>query len=277
MNSVFTIAVIFLGLNLHAIEPQSLNHFPAVPPQVRLHFTNFCLGQYETLWANNELGFTQLASTPGLTPVLLELANRLEAEQEWDGYTRAWGLLAQRTDATESEQLFVRSKLEGLVNRNADPGGTTFKDCALTLLGHYSSPENERILKMYLSDTNGGPLRGNTTREAAESLGRIGTASSIAALRAYAEKHKPAPGGKSRYYETAVTALAQIEARIAAASYSSAPSASSTAQPQHSSAPGTQQHGPQAREQHDPMPWSIVLVTILAATALLWLTVKKRK
>ncbi|TDU71281.1 hypothetical protein EI77_02403 [Prosthecobacter fusiformis] len=276
MKSLTLMALIMTGLNLSGVEPQRLQHFASVPPQVRLYFANLCSGSYEALFTDNEKGFKLLTTTPGLTPALLELANHLETEQEWDGYTRTWGILSQRTDASISEQGFVRKKLEMLLNRNADPGGSTFKRLGLTFLGHYPSNENQQLLSLYLSDTNGGPLHADLTEEAAASLGRIGDSSSIELLREYAKTRKPLPGTKSRFYETAVTALAQIEARIAAASYSSAPSVSSIAQPQHSSIPGTPQFEPQAREQHDPMPWSIVLVTSLAATALLWLTLKKR-
>lgn len=276
MKSIVAVGLIFLALNLSAVEPQSLKHFASVPPQVRLHFTNFCLGKYDALFANNEIGFTQLASVPGLTPALLELANRLEAEQEWDGFTRAWGLMAQRTDATESEQELVRGKLESLINRNADPGGTTFKDCALTLLGHYPSPENERILKRYLSDNNGSPLSGNTTREAAESLGKIGTAASIEALRVYTEKHKPAPGGKSRYYETAVASLDQIKARVQSASPNGVNDTGKLGSPQ----PSTKRVDvPSAAQSEEPAstPWLVWGVLIVAAIGLLWLLLKNRK
>lgn len=277
MKSIVAVALVSFGLTLSAIEPQNLTHFKAVPPQVRLHFTNFCLGNYDALFANNELGFTQLATTPGLTPALLELANLHELAQEWDGFTRSWGLLAQRTDATDDEQRLVRDKLRALLNRNADPGGSTFKRLGLTFLGHYSSEENQKILIQYLEDTNGGPLHADLSEEAAASLGKIGTATSIEALRMYAEKRKPAPGSKSRYYETAVAALDQIKGRIEAVPrFGISPSGSASHQPR--SAKSNENHSAPTPSEvpASSMPWSIIVVLIVAAGGLLWLLLKRR-
>lgn len=276
MKSFVALTLVVTGLAAGAVEPQSLKSFATVPPQVKLHFANFCLGQYPALFADNEKGFASLASTPGLTPALMELANRFESEQEWDGFTRAWGLIAQRTDATAGEQSFVRNKLDELFNRNADPGGSAFKLSGLSFLGLYPSNEHEQFLIRYLSDTN-GDRGGDPTDVAAESLGKIGTAASIESLRAYADKHKPPPGGKSRYYDTAVAALDQINARIEAASRSTTPSASNAAQQQRPSKSGKTQAEPPSEEPASSTPWSIIVVLIVAVTGLLWLLVKKRK
>jgi len=278
MKSIVAVALVCFGLILSAIEPQNLNHFKAVPPQVRLHFTNFCLGNYDALFANNELGFTQLATTPGLTPALLELANVHESAQEWDGFTRAWGLLAQRTDATNDEQRLVRDKLRALLNRNADPGGSTLKRCGLMFLGHYPSEENQQLLIQYLKDTNGGLLHADLSEEAAASLGKIGTATSIEALRNYAEKRKPAPGAKSRFHETAMAALGQIKARIEAAPHSTTTTNGSTAQQQHPAKSSVNHPATAPSEKSaSSTSWSVIIALIVAAAGLLWLLVKKRR
>lgn len=276
MKSIGIVVLVLLCQKLNAIEPQSLKHFESVPPQVRLHFTNFCLGNYDALFANNEAGFSQLASAPGLTSALVELADLHEADQEWDGFTRAWGLLAQRTDATNDEQRYVREKLQATLNKNADPGGSSFKASGLTFLGHYPTIENRELLIQYLNDTNGGPLHADLSEEAASSLGKIGDASSIQALQEYAKKRQPAPGAKSRFYETAVASLDKIKDRI---------EATPAPRPPPAVQPSASKKAPEAKlsvsspseEPASSTPWSIIVVLIVAAACLLWLLVKNRK
>ncbi len=275
MKSTTVVIFALLSLSLGAVEPQSLKHFASVPPQAKMAFTRFCLGQYGgVLFENTEKDFELLATAPGLTSALIEVAGILEAEQEWDGFTHAWGLIAQRTDATASDQIFVRNKLNELLNRNTDPGGSAFKLSGLSFLGLYPSKENEKLLIRYLSDTNGGQ-GGDATDIAAESLGKIGTAASMEALRTFAEKRKPPPGNKCRYYETAVAALDQIKARIKAAPRSTKQLPGSAAQQPRLAKQGEKQPAPSS-EEPSSTPWSVVAVMIVAAIGLLWLLIKRR-
>lgn len=275
MKSIGIVVLVLLCQKLNAIEPQSLKHFESVPPQVRLHFTNFCLGNYDALFANNEAGFSQLASAPGLTSALVELADLHEAAQEWDGFTRAWGLLAQRTDATNDEQRYVREKLQATLNKNADPGGSSLKASGLTFLGHYPTIENRELLIQYLNDTNGGPLHADLSEEAASSLGKIGDASSIQALQEYAKKRQPPPGAKSRFYEAAVASLDKIKARIETTPTPKLPPVVQPPAPKKS--PEAKPAPTPSEEPTSSTPWSIIVILIVAALSLLWLLVKNRK
>ena len=255
---------------LSAVDPQSLQSFASVPPQVKLAFTHFCMGRYQPLFANNEKGFDDLAAAPGLMPALIELAEKLEIQQEWDGFTRTWALIGRRVDASQEEQEYVYRRLENLLDTRAGPR-VVIKNAGLDFLGHYPSKRHENLLIEYLSDTKGkGSIFG--IEDAAASLGKIGTAASIEPLKDYIRRHTPPPGAKWRSHDIATAALEQVQARLEAQQQRQATTQmkKSTPPQKKTGADGAMAH----TESTDDMPWSVLALMVFAALGLLWLLVQ---
>jgi len=273
MRSLVYFFTTFLVLKANAFDPTSLKHFESVPPQAKMAVARFCLGEWGgILYKNTDKDFEIMRTVPGLAPVLFEVAERYEAEQEWNGHHYAWALLSKRTDATDNQQRFVRQKLESILDRNADPGGSTFKQFALTFLGNYPSVDNERLLIQYLRDTNGGPKRAILSEHAAESLGKIGTAASLVPLKDYLRRYTPPPGAKWRQHDIAIAALEQVQARLEAQQQRQA-----TTQMKKATLPQTMASADEAvaqTENTDDMPWSVLALMVFAALGLLWLMVQ---
>jgi hypothetical protein len=96
-------------------------------------------------------------------------------------------------------------------------------------------------------------------------------------LKELSEKLRPAPGNKSRYYEAAVDAVAQIEARIKAVSLQPAGAYEPRAASGGDESVKASETTDARPESKNAIVWWVGVVMIVAATGLLWLLVKRRK
>jgi|GEM_PF-3903417 len=274
LNSIFALVVLsgVTHLAKAAVDPTSLESYSTIPPQSRVVFTRFSVQD-----GVSEKDFDLLRNTPGINVALLELAERVAETENWTQLHHVWGLLSERPDFNESEIAVVRERLSNILDVYTGPGGGTIKQFGLTLLGRYPSSPNEDLLIKYLYDTNGGDKTPNWTDIAAESLGKIGTEKSMEALQAYIEKCRPLPGNKSRYYDTAVQALKEVQQR-ARSSASNAPSQ----QVDEVIPPATQQIknqvqvAPMTSERHESTWWIALVVIAVTLTFAVWLLLSKR-
>ena len=192
-----------------AVDPTDLKSFSSIPQQARLVFTRLA-----TRDGINEKDFEFLCSTPGINAALIELSDQVAETENWNQFQFVWAVLQKRSDLNDIEQEAIRKRLREILDVDSGPKGGIIKLCGLAALGNFPSSENELLLIQYLDDTNGSAKNPDSTDIAAESLGRIGTVKSVAALQAYIDKRRPQPGNKSRYYDIAVQALKEVEKRM---------------------------------------------------------------
>jgi hypothetical protein len=152
--------------------------------------------------------FKEIASAPGLAPVLMELFERLYAETAADDYMAldaVMQVLRLRQDLSEKELGVLRKKLEGVWDRPDDAKSVTLKSRGLRILAQYQGRANEEVLLKYLQESQTIFVLGHA-RNAADGLGEIGTSRSLAALETY-QAQQEAGSGRQKEAAAAVAAV----------------------------------------------------------------------
>jgi hypothetical protein len=216
----------------------------------------------------------KLQSRVDIKPDLFALVDEAYDKEDWERLGPPLLALRLRSDLSPEEL----SRLVDPLTENQERTGPldmmtkAFVCGALPVLKHYPSAEHEKLVLSYLA-------RDDTLiqENAINTLAEIGTGQSLPALKELSEKLRPAPGNKNRYYEAAVDAVAQIEARIKAVSLK-------PAEVYEPRVAGGVAESVEVSETTDARPesknaivWWVLVVLIVAATGLLWLLVKKRK
>lgn len=216
----------------------------------------------------------ELQSRADIKPDLFALVDEAYDKEDWERLGPPLLALRLRSDLS-SEEL---SRLVGPLTENQERTGPldmmtkAFVCGALPVLKHYPSDEHEKLVLSYLA-------RDDTLiqENAINTLAAIGTGQSLPTLKKLSEKLRPAPGNKSRYYEAAVDAVAQIEARIEAVSLQPAaevyePRSASGGDESVKASKGTDTRP----ESKNAIFWWVAVVMIVAAVGLLWLLLKRR-
>ena len=217
----------------------------------------------------------ELQTRPDIKPDLFALIQEAYDKEDWERLGPPISALRLRSDLS-SEEL---SRLVDPLTEHQETRGPfdmmtkAFICAALPVLRHYPSENHEKLALSYLEQED------SSIRESAiNTLAAIGTGQSLPALKELSEKLRPAPGNKNRYYEAAVDAVAQIEARIKAGSLQPAAEVygprSASGGDESVKASETTDAGPQSE---NAIVWWVGVVMIVAACGLLWLLVKNRK